>query len=223
MKKFLLSILVLGSGFTAIVAQSPSFKSLASGLEYTLVKDVPGTKFAKVGSMITIHIRTTLNDTVLFDSYKQNNNEAISVQVSEPGFNGDLMEGFTYATEGDSIILRSPADSVFKDQQIPPFAKSGDKVIFKIKMVSIKTAEEYEKEQAEAAKKQNEIDEKLIITYINKNKIKAAKTTSGLYYVITQKGKGELAKAGQKITINYSVFFWMTLVLTPIQTVSSVM
>lgn len=206
MKKVLFSLFALSASTTVVLAQGPSFKKLPSGLEYAMVKDAPGTKFAKEGSMITINIRTILNDSVLFDSYKMNNNEPVPAQVSKPGFNGDIMEGFTYATEGDSIILRSPVDSIFKNAQVPPFAKSGDKVTFYIKMVSVKTAEEYKKEQDDAANKQLNTDDKLIQDYCKANKIKATKTASGLYYVITQKGSGELAKAGQEITMNYSGF-----------------
>jgi FKBP-type peptidyl-prolyl cis-trans isomerase len=206
MKKIVFAFLSMSAVVFTQNLEAQSFKKLPSGLEFALVKDAPGTKFAKEGSMITINIRTILNDSVLFDSYKMNNNEPVPAQVSKPGFNGDIMEGFTYATEGDSIILRSPVDSIFKNAQVPPFAKSGDKVTFYIKMVSVKTAEEYKKEQDEAANKQTVADDKLIQEYIKKNKIKATKTASGLYYVITQKGAGELAKAGQDITMNYSGF-----------------
>jgi FKBP-type peptidyl-prolyl cis-trans isomerase FkpA len=50
---------------------------------------------------------------------------------------------------------------------------------------------------------QKSIDDKLITEYLAKNKIKASKTPSGLYYVITKKGTGENATAGQQLTMNY--------------------
>lgn len=206
MKKIIFSLFSVSALCLAQDVNAQNFKKLPSSLEYAIVKDAPGTKFAKEGSMININIRTVLNDSVLFDSYKMNNNEPVPAQVSKPGFSGDIMEGFTYATEGDSLILRSPVDSIFKNAQIPPFAKSGDKVTFYIKMVSVKTAEEYKKEQDDAANKQLNADDKLIQDYLKANKIKATKTASGLYYVISQKGSGELAKAGQEITMNYSGF-----------------
>jgi len=46
-------------------------------------------------------------------------------------------------------------------------------------------------------------DDKRLKEYFTKNKIKATKTASGLYYVITKKGTGENAKPNQQVTINY--------------------
>jgi FKBP-type peptidyl-prolyl cis-trans isomerase FkpA len=53
------------------------------------------------------------------------------------------------------------------------------------------------------AQPQDEIDEKLLTEYFAKNKIKASKTPSGLYYVITKKGTGENALAGKGVSMNY--------------------
>ena len=46
-------------------------------------------------------------------------------------------------------------------------------------------------------------DEKILTEYFAKNHIKATRTASGLYYVITKKGTGENAKAGKPVSMNY--------------------
>ena len=46
-------------------------------------------------------------------------------------------------------------------------------------------------------------DDKILTEYFAKNNIKATKTSSGLYYVITQRGAGAHAKAGKKVSMNY--------------------
>jgi FKBP-type peptidyl-prolyl cis-trans isomerase len=51
---------------------------------------------------------------------------------------------------------------------------------------------------------QDVVDDKIIKEYIAKNNIKATRTESGLYYVITQKGLGPNAKPGKKVTMNYT-------------------
>jgi len=204
MKKILLSVSALAALQTAAQAQTSGFKALPSGLEYNIVNDAPGTIKATVGSIISMHIRTVVNDSALFDSYKMNNNEPVPAQIQQPSFNGDLMEGLAMLTAGDSAIFRSPADSVFRNGQMPPFVKSGDKVNFFVKMVTVKTQDEYNKEQENAAAKQNGVDEKIIQEYIKTNKLKATKTASGMYYVMTQKGSGDNAKAGQDVTMNYT-------------------
>ena len=53
------------------------------------------------------------------------------------------------------------------------------------------------------AQSQAAIDDKILTEYFAKNHIKAKKTSSGLYYVITQNGAGLHAKAGQKVSMNY--------------------
>jgi FKBP-type peptidyl-prolyl cis-trans isomerase FkpA len=57
--------------------------------------------------------------------------------------------------------------------------------------------------KAAFAQTQKEIDEKTLSEYFIKNKIKAQKTASGLYYVITKTGTGEKAKAQQNVSMNY--------------------
>ena len=53
------------------------------------------------------------------------------------------------------------------------------------------------------AQTQNEKDEAILKEYFKKNKIKATRTATGLYYVITKKGSGENAKKGQNVSMNY--------------------
>jgi FKBP-type peptidyl-prolyl cis-trans isomerase len=53
------------------------------------------------------------------------------------------------------------------------------------------------------AQDQKLIDEKILTEYFAKNKIKAMRTPSGLYYTISKKGTGENAKAGKQVTMNY--------------------
>jgi FKBP-type peptidyl-prolyl cis-trans isomerase len=51
---------------------------------------------------------------------------------------------------------------------------------------------------------QGTIDDKLIQDYLKKNNLKAEKTPSGLYYIMTVKGLGENAKPGKKVSMNYT-------------------
>lgn len=53
------------------------------------------------------------------------------------------------------------------------------------------------------AQTQAEKDEKILTEYFAKNKIKASRTASGLYYVISKKGTGPNAKPGQQVAMKY--------------------
>ena len=56
-----------------------------------------------------------------------------------------------------------------------------------------------------SAQDQAKIDDDILKAYFAKNKIKATKTASGLYYVIHKKGTGENAKASQQVGVNLSL------------------
>jgi FKBP-type peptidyl-prolyl cis-trans isomerase FkpA len=53
------------------------------------------------------------------------------------------------------------------------------------------------------AQDQKTKDDQIIKDHLAKNKIKASKTASGLYYSITKKGTGENAKKGQVVGMYY--------------------
>lgn len=205
MRKFqiaLASVLIMTCMFSC---KPKSFTKLPSGLEYMIVKDEKGDKKAVEGSVITMHILTKVKDSVLFDSRKMNKDEPIPAQISKPQYQGDLMEGLAMLTAGDSACFRVVADSIFKPKdRMPPFVKSGDMVTFYVKIVSVKSMEEYKKEETESAAKQIGMEEETIKKYLVDNNVTAAKTPSGLYYSITQTGTGENAKPGQEVSMKYT-------------------
>ena len=53
------------------------------------------------------------------------------------------------------------------------------------------------------AQDQAKVDDDILKAYFKKNKIKATKTATGLYYVIHKPGEGETAKKGAKVGMNY--------------------
>ena len=184
------------------LVNAQTFKKASKGLEYVIIKDVPGAKLIKDGSYVALHIQTKMADSVMFDSYKINNNEPIEQQLTQE-FLGGFMEGFTKLSEGDSAILRMPVDSAFPGNQKPPFAKPGDLVSYFIKVVSVKTKEEYENGKKEEASIQKAVDDKALLAYIKQNKLKALKTNSGLYYVIDKAGNGTHPVATDKVKVHY--------------------
>ena len=183
-------------------AVETAFKKTANNLEYLFLKDQAGTKFIQDGSIVKMHIRTKIADSAMFDSYKMNNNEPIEQPLTKQ-FLGAFMEGFALLTAGDSAILRLPIDTAFKGSPMPPFAKSGDKVSYEVKIISVKTKAEADAEKEKASNVQNGIDDKLLKEYIKTKNLKTAKTASGIYYVIDKKGNGKHATAADKVKVHY--------------------
>jgi FKBP-type peptidyl-prolyl cis-trans isomerase len=184
------------------LTHAQTFKTLPNGLEYCIIKDEPGTQKITEGSQVSLHIRTKIADSSMFDSYKMNKNEPIDQQLTAQ-FLGGFMPGFEMLSAGDSAILRLPVDSAFKGNQMPAFVKSGDKVTYTVKIISVRTKEQFENEKKEAASKQIALDDKIIQDYMKKNNLKANKTSSGLYYIIDKVGNGKHPTAADKVKVNY--------------------
>jgi len=181
------------------------FQITPTGLEYKMVKDVPGTNMPKVGDNVEMHINTHVGDSSLFNSRKLNNNQPVPFTLAAPAFKGDLVEGFMMMTPGDSAVFRVSIDSLQKaGAQLMPWMKSGDVIEYEVAMVSVKSQAEVQKEAAEKSVRQVSLDDSLIQDYLKKNNIKAVKTPSGLYYKINKLGTGLMAAKDQQVTVNYT-------------------
>ncbi|HNB81195.1 MAG TPA: FKBP-type peptidyl-prolyl cis-trans isomerase [Chitinophagaceae bacterium] len=194
--------------FIALVTGSMSCKNnrmvkLKSGLEYQILKKSGSSNKIKVGNILSMHVIARLRDTVLFNTYEMNNKQPVSVTVSEPMFNGDMMEGLPMLAEGDSAIFKVPADSMARGNALPPFIKKGDKIAYTVKIVKVVDATAFQKQKAEKAGKQREIDEQLIAEYIASKHLDMKKTGSGVYYHIEKEGNGTHPKETDIISINY--------------------
>lgn len=192
---------------SACNAQNGSYKKTASGLEYKIVKDAPGTKKPALGDVMTFHLKLRIGDSVLFNSREMNKNEPVPYQVQAPAFKGDVSEGFMMLTAGDTASFRVSADSMQKaGMMLPPWVELGKntKIQFDVKVVNVQTQAEMQAEAQTKAAAQTGIDDKLLQEYFAKNNIKATKTASGLYYKIDKAGSGPNAAPGQSVTMEYT-------------------
>jgi len=198
-----------------------TYKKLNSGLEYAIVVDKPTSPRPKEGDVIKVNMQSVCNNRMLYSTYQTNKGKPAEFSVNKPNFKGDLIEAIMFMTPGDSLVCLVDADALFKssNNKKPDFIKSGDKVQYFIKLVSIKTKEDLQKEQQAAftkqindqmekqkkdAAKQMTKEDKQLQTYFTKNNLKPVKTVSGLYYTITEEGTGEMPKIGDTVTMNYT-------------------
>jgi FKBP-type peptidyl-prolyl cis-trans isomerase FkpA len=179
---------------------------LKSGISYQVIKAGNGKENAKIDDVITMHIRAYVSDSMLFDSYKLNDNKPVPAQITKAQFNGDIMEVIQLMKEGDSLVAKVPQDSIFRQEGMkPPFAKKGDSVIYQLKLVSVKSKAEFDKE--ETAKNAGAIQKEdgVITKYFADNKIAGAqKLASGMYVQVITPGSGPNVTAGNEVTMNYT-------------------
>lgn len=180
------------------------FSVLPSGLEYKFVKDAPG-KPAELSDQMEMHFKSSVGDSVMFDSRVMMKGEPVLFPLQKPTWNGDVNEGLAMLSAGDIAVFRTPLDSVAKaGNQLLPWMKNSDKMVYNVEVLTIKNQEQVKKDFEAKQAAQISVDEKILQDYFKAKNVKPTKTASGLYYLITKPGTGENAKAGQQVTVNYT-------------------
>jgi FKBP-type peptidyl-prolyl cis-trans isomerase FkpA len=211
-KRFALATL---AGITAIsftACNSNEWKKTKDGLEYKILVDKKEGKGPSMEDYVKVNVRIYYaekgkKDTLLNDIYAMNGNQAIEIPVNVPlSFKSDWPSGLNLMTPGDSAIFRTPVDTIMKlsQGQLPAFMKKGGHIVYSVVLVSVRSGEAMKQEQAQKSASQVETDDKAIQDFIAQNNLKATKTESGLYYVITKEGSGNALTNGQEITMNYT-------------------
>jgi FKBP-type peptidyl-prolyl cis-trans isomerase len=187
------------------------YQKTANGLEYRIIKDEPGFPKAAVGDYMEFHLKSYVKfpkgDSVIFDSRKMNEHKPVPYQLAASAYKGDLAEGFLMLTAGDSAVFRVSIDSMIKAgaQMLPWMEKGkGQKMEFTVKVTSLRTPAQKQKDDQEVAGRQNDIDESLIQDYLRQNNIQATRTASGLFYKIDKIGQGATPKKGNTVSMNYT-------------------
>ncbi|MCB0698867.1 MAG: FKBP-type peptidyl-prolyl cis-trans isomerase [Chitinophagales bacterium] len=184
------------------------FIQMEGGLEYRIVKHGEGTAHPDFGDYIELHLSTYVDDSMIFETRSAMQGEPAPVQLQKPPYNGDMMMALRKLKAGDSAVVHVDIDSLVK-AGVPKMdwmkLGVGQKMEYRIQMVSVKTQEHKQQEEAAAAEKQVVIDDDMIKTYMKDNKITGAqKTASGLYYTIDRQGKGAKPEVGDQVTVNYT-------------------
>jgi FKBP-type peptidyl-prolyl cis-trans isomerase FkpA len=206
------------------VVSVPVFQTLKPGVEYKLFSKNNG-PLIKDSTFVLMHNVQKIGDSIFSSTFKTPGTPVLNFIVKSANVQTlDFNELFLKMRNGDSAVIRLNKDSVFHGK-IPPFVKPTDELTVLVSVKSIfsdkqkdslfadnekRMAEQQiqmEQQKAEQAKGNAELtakQSKIIEDYAAKNKLQTTKTKSGLYYAITEKGKGALPQVGQNITMNYT-------------------
>jgi FKBP-type peptidyl-prolyl cis-trans isomerase FkpA len=176
----------------------------ASGLYYTIAADGAGAN-AKSGQKLSVNYTGTLLNGKKFDSNTDSAFHHVSPFELEIG-KGHVIkgwdEGLLLLKKGSKATLYIPSTLAYGSQDRSPQIPANSILIFDIEILDMQDAPPppIKRDPSEQAR----VDDKLIQDYLDKNNIKATKTPTGLYYVITRKGLGPNAKQGSKVSMNYT-------------------
>lgn len=180
-------------------------KSKTTGLSYVMHKSNKGPKL-KLDDVVTLNLKyITSKDSLVFDSWKMG--KPIQLKIAKSSFKGDLMDGLTLLTVGDSASFLINADSLFTKTfgaPRPAFIDSSSFLSFTVKVISTTTDAALKAEELKAEKENAMKENEIIAKYIADKQMTPSKSSSGLMYVISEPGTGEQAQAGKTVKVHYT-------------------
>ncbi len=196
------------------------FTTLPNGVKFLSVQEAKSANrvLASEGDQLKVYFewyrRRGVKDSLIMSSVKAPE-KSITVGLTPPKYKGDLMEGLAKLAEGDSAQFILPADSfMYKTagaQVLPDFIRSGDEILFCVRLLDlIPKAEFEERQRIEMQKQMEDMSAKSAAEktnrdeYLLKNGITQQPTASGLTVIMEQEGTGPKPQTGQKVTVHYS-------------------
>ncbi|UXE66262.1 MAG: FKBP-type peptidyl-prolyl cis-trans isomerase [Chryseotalea sp. WA131a] len=213
MKNYLVASLLI----LTVLASCTNSKETMSGFKYTLLREGKGAKVDSGKYAVVSFYFKDGKDSIWNDTRKTGYPGVILIG-GDAFIKGDaVMEVLKKLTKGDSVTFNVKAKTLFQNtfrQNIPFGIDTAQLFTFNIGVQDIIDEEGKNKLQQDLIAKENAKmlkdqqeqfakDTVLIDDYLKSKNVSALKTASGLRYVITQEGKGENAKAGQKVQVNY--------------------
>ncbi|MES2110290.1 MAG: FKBP-type peptidyl-prolyl cis-trans isomerase [Bacteroidota bacterium] len=209
MKKQLVFLALAAIGLASC---NGGYNKLGAGITYKIVDDKSGPSI-KEGDFIAYNITIKTDaDSLLQTTYGKGFPQQAAMPKVTPG-KPNLMDVFSYLSEGDSVLIKQEIDSTFKGRQKPPFLK-GKYLVYGLKIEKVFAKgnltdqvfkgriETYFKSLEDAIKAKEPAD---IKKYIADNKLKVTTTPSGLNYIITKAGSGPVATNGDTAVVHYTV------------------
>ena len=182
------------------------YKATKSGLYYQFHVNNGG-ELPNMGDLLEVTIACHVNDTTTIIPATNN-----ILQLNEPSFATDFMEGIAMMHKGDSASFIVNIDSTFKYlfrvQQLPEEFNSTDVMRFDVKVNDFYPESDYTKKMVEGVKKnypeETERAYAEMQQYFAENNVVVTPTASGLYYVMTEEGNGVMPKKGDNVKVHYT-------------------
>lgn len=180
------------------------FDKTESGLYVKYYTKNEANKKVSKNDRVSVNLQyKTMDDSVLWSSSEIGGNFAI--RGGEVFYKGDFAEELTNMHEGDSATLITSLDSFFTKvlQQPVPKGMEGGMLKFDVGVVKTQSEEEVmaeqEKEMMDMMKQQDD----QIKAYLADKGLAGEPTMTGLYYIVTEEGKGPKAEPGKKVKVHY--------------------
>ena len=202
------SLRLLENDYLVGLQANPKNKVTGSGL---IVMETTGKgKCAKLGDYVNLDfLMCTVDGDTVMNSFDV---ESLDMQYGEEFICKGFTEAMGMVPEGGTMRFVIPSelgfDSTGFDKYIKPYAA----LVVKMRMNDVMDQAEHDARQAkleaeqEAEKQRLLLEEsQLIDEYIKDNGITVEPTESGLYIIPVEKGEGNMAKSGDKVSVHYTL------------------
>jgi FKBP-type peptidyl-prolyl cis-trans isomerase FkpA len=201
-------LLFLGGALSLLLAHevAAQAKTTPAGMKYEILKDVAGVP-GNIGEVVKFHIVIQNSEGTILQNSAQMSPEPQVDMIKKSEFPWSYEEIFTLISPGDSAVVYVPSDSIFSPkfgQQRPPSIAEHTEIKFAFKLVNIMTMQAFEAEAKVKAEAAQAAEEGNLTGFIQKNKLVAKRTESGLYFVSKKKGNGVKPKVGDKVKVHYT-------------------
>ncbi len=210
--RYLVVIILLLSPifFICSCSEYGDFKKADSGLLYRIVES-PNTNGLqpKIGDILELKYSYKLeNGKEFFNS--ENGGRRYLKKLEKPSHvGGSFEDGLAMLREGDSAIFKISAENflLFSEKygRLPQGVNGTDNFIIKVRFVDIMDEREQEEYVAESYHVSEEQELEILANFLANANIKQEPTKSGMYIIENKEGSGELIKAGNKVTLNYTL------------------
>lgn len=181
----------------ACSSKYPGYDKTASGLYYKLYKVSKDTVKPKTGDWVSLDMRYTYKDSLLFSS-KSQMGQPVRFQLPPSDFKGDIYEGIRMLSAGDSASFIIPADSLFrktfKMAACPPQIDSTGVITFFVHLARVDNPEALQK-----------LEQEQLQEYLTKNNVTVQPTASGIYFIENAVGKGIKIDSGCQVKVQFKV------------------
>lgn len=178
----------------------PGFKKMENGAYMKFYSQNSSEVMPRLRDEVTIEMAQYFNDSLLFTTV---GNAPMSIVLTEPDFEGDVVDGLLMMHVGDSARLVVPADSVFtvmlQMSEIPE-EYAGKLIYYDLKLLSVKPYESLEAEHKHLLDSLKVAEDAYLAEL--RNDPNNMVTESGII-IFEKTGKGREAKLGEYVNFDF--------------------
>ena len=202
------SLRLLENDYLVGLQANPKNKVTGSGL---IVMETTGKgKCAKLGDYVNLDfLMCTVDGDTVMNSFDV---ESLDMQYGEEFICKGFTEAMGMVPEGGTMRFVIPSELGFDSTGFDTYIKPYASLVVKMRMNDVMDQAEHDARQAkleaeqEAEKQRLLLEEsQLIDEYIKDNGITVEPTESGLYIIPVEKGEGNMAKSGDKVSVHYTL------------------